>query len=167
MKAALLASLLFVVPAMASAQRVFDTHVHIWNGEASVRAYEAQLKETHQTMTRFAGIPIAERGNMAQTRRKNDELIALAAKYPEMFPIASVHPYDDQMGGTNFRFWNTTTSLFLVLASQSFGQAVDEVTMADQGLGQAIPLAEPPCRRHSVERDSAWLRRAQRNSRGV
>jgi len=22
---------------------VFDTHVHIWNGEASVRAYEAQL----------------------------------------------------------------------------------------------------------------------------
>jgi len=33
---------------------------------------------------------------MAETRHKNDELIALAEKYPEMFPIASVHPYDDQ-----------------------------------------------------------------------
>jgi hypothetical protein len=79
-----------------SAQRVFDTHVHIWNGETSVLAYEAQLKETHQTVTRFAGILIAERGKMTETRRKNDELIGLAAKYPEMFPIASVHPYDDQ-----------------------------------------------------------------------
>jgi hypothetical protein len=64
--------------------------------ETSVRAYEAQMKETRQTATRFAGILIAERGNMAKTRRKNDELIALAAKFPEMFPIASVHPYDDQ-----------------------------------------------------------------------
>ena len=88
--------LLFVAPTIACAQRVFDTHVHIWNGEASVRAYEAQLKESHQTMTRFAGILIAKRNNMEETRRKNDELIALASKYPEMFPIASVHPYDDQ-----------------------------------------------------------------------
>lgn len=96
MKAVLVASLLLAVPAMATAQRVFDTHVHIWNGEASVRAYKAQLTETHQTVTRFAGILIAERGKIAETRRKNDELIALVAKYPEMFPIASVHPYDDQ-----------------------------------------------------------------------
>jgi predicted TIM-barrel fold metal-dependent hydrolase len=96
MKAALLASLLVAVPTMGSAQRVFDTHVHIWEGEASVLAYKTQLKETHQSVTRFAGILIAKRGNMAETRRKNDDLIALATKYPEMFPIASVHPYDDQ-----------------------------------------------------------------------
>ena len=96
MKAVLLASLLLAVPTMASAQRVFDTHVHIWHGEESVRAYEAQLKETHQTMTRFAGILIAERGKVEETRRKNDELIALTKKHPEMFAIASVHPYDDQ-----------------------------------------------------------------------
>jgi uncharacterized protein len=94
MKASLLAFLLIPVAVTASAQRVFDTHVHIWNGEDSLLAYEAQLKETHQTAARFAGILIAKRGNMAETRRKNDELIALAAKYPEMFPIASVHPYD-------------------------------------------------------------------------
>ena len=96
MKAGLLAFLLLAVPTLVCAQRVFDTHVHIWDGETSVLAYKAQLEETHQSVTRFAGILIAERGNMAETRRKNDELIALAAKYPEMFPIASVHPYDDQ-----------------------------------------------------------------------
>jgi len=96
MKAGLLAFLLLPVAATASAQRVFDTHVHIWSGENSVLAYEAQLKETHQTVARFAGILIAKRANVAETRRKNDELIALAAKYPEMLPIASVHPYDGQ-----------------------------------------------------------------------
>jgi uncharacterized protein len=95
MKTAVLACLLLAVAAPVGAQRVFDTHVHIWNGETSVREYKAQLNETHQTVTRFAGILIAKRGDMAETRRKNDELIALAAKYPEMFPIASVHPYDD------------------------------------------------------------------------
>ena len=96
MKTALLASLLLALPTTASAQKVFDTHVHIWNGEESVLADKAQLKDTQQSVTRFAAILIAKRGNMAETRRKNDELIALAAKYPEMFPIASVHPYDDQ-----------------------------------------------------------------------
>ena len=80
MKVALLASLLLAVPTLASAQKVFDTHVHIWNGETSVREYKAQLKETQQTVTRFAAILIAKRGNMAETRRKNDELIALADK---------------------------------------------------------------------------------------
>ncbi len=95
-KTALLGSLLLVIATMASAQRVFDTHVHIWEGEKSVLAYKAQLQETHQAVTRFAGILIAEQGKLAQTRRKNDELIALATKHPEMFPIASVHPYDDQ-----------------------------------------------------------------------
>ena len=96
MRALLLGVFFLAAPAMASAQRVFDTHVHLWNGETSLLEYEAQLKATHQRMTHFAGILIAKRGNVAETRRKNDELIALAAKYPEMFPIASVHPYDDQ-----------------------------------------------------------------------
>jgi predicted TIM-barrel fold metal-dependent hydrolase len=95
-KAAFCLALLIAIPAMANAQRVFDTHVHLWNGETSLLAYEAQLKETGQSVTRFAGILIAKRGSIAETRRKNDELIGLAAKYPEMFPIASVHPYDDQ-----------------------------------------------------------------------
>lgn len=96
MRAAWLAFLILAAPAIASAQRVFDTHVHLWNGETSLHEYEAQLKATHQTMNHFAGILIAKRGALAETRRKNDELIALADKYPEMFPIASVHPYDDQ-----------------------------------------------------------------------
>ena len=96
MKAALLALIFLTGPTMSNAQRVFDTHVHIWNGEKSVLEYEAQLKATHQAVTRFGAILMAERGKLDETRRKNDELIALAAKYPELFPIASVHPYDDQ-----------------------------------------------------------------------
>lgn len=82
MKSTLLACLLLTVPTLATAQRVFDTHVHIWNGETSILEYKARLKETHQAVTRFAGILIAERGNMAQTRRKNDELIALIRGSP-------------------------------------------------------------------------------------
>jgi uncharacterized protein len=96
MKAGLIALILLTVPTMSNAQRLFDTHVHIWNGEKSVLEYEGQLKATHQAVTRFGAILIAERGKLDETRRKNDELIALAAKYPELFPIASVHPYDDQ-----------------------------------------------------------------------
>jgi uncharacterized protein len=96
MKAVLIALIFLTAPTMSNAQRVFDTHVHIWNGEKSVLEYEAQLKATHQSVTRFGAILIAERGKLDETRRKNDELIALAAKYPELFPIASVHPYDDQ-----------------------------------------------------------------------
>lgn len=95
LKAAVMASLFLATPAMAG-QRVFDTQVHIWNGEKSVLEYEAQLKATGQTVTRFGAILMAEQGKIAQTRAKNDELIALAAKYPELFPIGSVHPYDDQ-----------------------------------------------------------------------
>jgi hypothetical protein len=46
---------------------------------------------------------------------------------------------------TRFRLMApVTTSLFLVLASQSVGQVVDDATMAEQGLRQAIPLAEVP-----------------------
>jgi hypothetical protein len=38
----------------------------------------------------------------------------------------------------------TTASLFLVLGSQGFGQVVDEASMAEEGLGQAIPLTDVP-----------------------
>jgi predicted TIM-barrel fold metal-dependent hydrolase len=76
--------------------RVFDVHVHLWNGEKSVQDYLAQLAETKQKVTRFGGIWMANLGKLDETRRKNDELIALAAKDPRMIPIGSVHPYDGQ-----------------------------------------------------------------------
>jgi predicted TIM-barrel fold metal-dependent hydrolase len=39
---------------------------------------------------------MAVRGELAHTRAKNDELIALAKRYPQLTPIASVHPYDGE-----------------------------------------------------------------------
>ena len=42
----------------------------------------------------FGGILIARAGEVDRTRQKNDELIALAKHYPQLMPIASVHPYD-------------------------------------------------------------------------
>lgn len=87
--------LLFLAQAAGAQNQVFDSHVHLWKGEESVKAYLSQLKETNQKVTRFGGIWMANLGKLEETRQKNDELIALSAKYP-MIPIASVHPYDGQ-----------------------------------------------------------------------
>lgn len=73
--------------------KLFDTHVHIWNGEKSVQEYLDQVKSGGLTVTGFGGIHMAVLGELARTRAKNDELIALSKRHP-MIPIASVHPYD-------------------------------------------------------------------------
>lgn len=76
--------------------QVFDVHVHIWEGEKSVKEYLAQLAAAGQEVTGFGGIHMAVLGQVAQTRAKNDELIDLAKRYPKMLPIASVHPYEGE-----------------------------------------------------------------------
>lgn len=89
------------MPAVALAQdRVIDTHVHLWNGEASIRDYQAQLKAAGQTVSEFGamwfgGPNQALAGNPNDIRARNDALIALAAKHNGMIAIATVHPYDD------------------------------------------------------------------------
>ncbi|MFC4312781.1 amidohydrolase family protein [Steroidobacter flavus] len=76
--------------------KIFDVHVHIWEGEKSVKEYLAQLAAAGQDVTRFGGIHMAVLGKVAETRAKNDELIALSKTYPKMLPIASVHPYEGE-----------------------------------------------------------------------
>jgi len=76
--------------------QIFDVHVHIWEGEKSVKEYLAQLAAAGQEVTRFGGIHMAVLGKVAQTREKNDELIALSKRHPQMIPIASVHPYEGE-----------------------------------------------------------------------
>jgi predicted TIM-barrel fold metal-dependent hydrolase len=96
-KKQILALLLLYFPQRALAQEeVFDIHVHLWSGEKSIKEYVSQLESTTQGVTRFGGMLIAQKGQLSKTRQKNDELIALAAKYPKLLPIASVHPYDGQ-----------------------------------------------------------------------
>ena len=75
-------------------EEVFDMHVHLWNGDQSYNKYISQLDSTHQHVTKFGGILIAKKGEPAQTRAKNDELIALSRQYPKLLPVCSVHPSD-------------------------------------------------------------------------
>ena len=98
MKPALLALALLLSQGAAFGQ-TFDSHVHLWDGEASIRQYEAQLKAAGQSVAGFGamwfgGPNQAPAGEIEKTRDSNDGLIALAAKHPGMLPIATVHPYD-------------------------------------------------------------------------
>jgi predicted TIM-barrel fold metal-dependent hydrolase len=96
------AALLLVISPVATAQdAVFDVHVHLRNGEASVEEYEAKLEPAKFQLAGFGamwfgGPHQALQGEVEDTRARNDGLIALAAKHPKMLPIATVHPYDGQ-----------------------------------------------------------------------
>jgi uncharacterized protein len=91
---------LTLIASAAHAQTpVFDLHVHLWKGEASLGAYEAQLKAAGQEVAGFGamwfgGPNLALQGQPAQVRAANDDLIALAARHAKLMPIATVHPYD-------------------------------------------------------------------------
>jgi predicted TIM-barrel fold metal-dependent hydrolase len=94
-----LSAALFLAPQAANAQQIIDSHVHLWDGEKSIGEYEAQVKAAGLTITGFGGMWFggpnqALAGNPDDIRARNDALIALAKKHPEMLPIATVHPYD-------------------------------------------------------------------------
>jgi len=80
---------------------VFDVHVHLREGEASLRAYETEVEAAGIELAGlgamwFGGPHQALQGDMARIRAGNDGVIALAAKHPEVLPIATVHPYDSE-----------------------------------------------------------------------
>ena len=90
--------LLAIVPAFGQ-EKIFDSHVHLWHGEASIRDYEAQLKAANVSVAGFGamwfgGPNQALAGKIEETRTNNDGLLVLAAKHPGMLPIVTVHPYD-------------------------------------------------------------------------
>jgi predicted TIM-barrel fold metal-dependent hydrolase len=82
-----------------SAEPVFDTHVHLRDGETSLQKFEAEAREAGIELAGvgamwFGGPHQALAGDPAKMRASNDALIALAAKHPEVAPIGTVHPYD-------------------------------------------------------------------------
>jgi len=84
---------------LSAQTRVFDSHVHLWHGEASLQAYEEQLKEHGLEVAGigamwFGGMNQALAGRPAQIQAGNDTIIALAAQRPKVVPVATVHPYD-------------------------------------------------------------------------
>lgn len=100
MRALLLSIALLTTSVPAFAQdAAIDTHVHLHKGEASLADYRTQLKAAGQSVEAFGamwfgGPNQALAGNPADIARRNDALIALAAKNPDMIAIATVHPYD-------------------------------------------------------------------------
>jgi predicted TIM-barrel fold metal-dependent hydrolase len=78
---------------------VFDTHVHLRDGEASLREYEADVAASGITLAGFCGMWFggphqALRDEQAKVGAGNTSVIALAAEHPELLPVATVHPYD-------------------------------------------------------------------------
>jgi predicted TIM-barrel fold metal-dependent hydrolase len=90
---------MLVASAAQAKPPLFDSHVHLWDGEASLRAYEKQvsdagLDEPGIGAMWFGGPNQALAGDPEGIRAGNDGIIALAAKHPKVMPIATVHPYD-------------------------------------------------------------------------
>lgn len=97
----ILAMILLFVHSASAQEAVFDTHVHLYDGEASLRAYQADVAASKLDLAGFGamwfgGPQMALQGNPAKVQADNDAHLTLAAKYPKMMPIATVHPYDGQ-----------------------------------------------------------------------
>ncbi len=100
-RALMVLALVVVVPTAAAQAALFDSHVHLWDGEKSLQAYEAQLQENKLGPARFAamwfgGPNQALAGATAKIKAGNDGILALAARHPRMTPVVTVHPYDGQ-----------------------------------------------------------------------
>ena len=79
----------------------FDSHVHLREGEKSLREYQAQLRDSGISLAGaavmwFGGQHQAPAGNPADIRARNDEVIELGKRHPEVTAVATVHPYDGQ-----------------------------------------------------------------------
>ena len=100
MRVRLIFLVLTLIASSAHAQTpVFDLHVHLWKGEASLREYESQLKAAGLEVSGLGAMWVggpnqALQGQPEQVRANNDGLIALEVAHPNLMPIATVHPYD-------------------------------------------------------------------------
>src|SRR5690606_27582592 len=93
-----MALLLFSAAASASGP-VFDMHVHLREGEASLRAYQAEVRKAGIEpggigAMWFGGPQQAREGDIDAIRAGNDGIIALGQAHRSVLPIATVHPYD-------------------------------------------------------------------------
>ncbi|GGK03024.1 amidohydrolase family protein [Luteimonas terricola] len=92
--------LILLTGGAAASGPVFDVHVHIRNGEASLRDYLADVESSGVELSGlgamwFGGPHQARQGELDAIRTGNDSIIALAKAHPRVVPIATVHPYDE------------------------------------------------------------------------
>jgi uncharacterized protein len=81
--------------------RAFDSHVHLREGEKSLREYQAQVGNdgialAGMAVMWFGGQHQAPAGNPGDIRARNDAMLELAKRHPEITAVATVHPYDGQ-----------------------------------------------------------------------
>ena len=90
--------LLSCAHAAAGREKIFDAHVHLWEGTRSLQEYHRQARAAGIQADRIGAIHggnhMARQGKLGETRARNDELVALAKENPELLAIATVHPYD-------------------------------------------------------------------------
>lgn len=91
----------FLAFAVSAKEPVFDVHVHLRDGETSLAEYKAGVAKAGIALEGigamwFGGPHQALQGEPERIRAGNDGIIELAAKHPEVLPIATVHPYDGQ-----------------------------------------------------------------------
>ncbi|MFC5570175.1 amidohydrolase family protein [Lysobacter yangpyeongensis] len=91
----------FAVSPVSAGEPVFDVHVHLRDGEASLREYRKDVTASGIELAGlaamwFGGPHQALQGELDAMRTGNDAVIALAARNPHLVPVATVHPYDGQ-----------------------------------------------------------------------
>lgn len=91
----ILAAFVLLSAGSASAQDLFDVHVHLHDGATSAEAYEVETAGWPRYAAMwFGGRNFARAGDPAAIRASNDGIIELARSHPAMMPVATVHPYD-------------------------------------------------------------------------
>lgn len=78
----LLAAAALFIASPASAQTVFDDHVHLWDGENSLREYEAQIKAAGIDEAGFGGMWFGG-PNQATIRGVGLDHVLLGSDYPQ------------------------------------------------------------------------------------
>lgn len=96
----LLFLLMLVAGSAAPSGPVFDVHVHLREGEASLQEYLADVEASGLEIAGlgamwFGGPSQARAGEPDAIRAGNDRVIALARAHAQVMPIATVHPYDE------------------------------------------------------------------------
>ena len=92
--------LLSVAVGAAASGPVFDVHVHLREGEASLQEYLADVEASGVELAGlgamwFGGPYQAREGDLEAIRAGNDGVIALGQAHDLVVPIATVHPYDE------------------------------------------------------------------------
>jgi len=88
-----------VVQFASAESPIFDSHVHLHNGEQSLQEFEATAEASKLEVAGigamwFGGGNQAPAGKPKQISAGNDGIMELAAKNPKVMPIGTVHPYD-------------------------------------------------------------------------